>query len=1141
MCGIICVLSRKGDRATPTHDDIFHQFLEAQTLMEQASTDFTSAERAAEALEAVNTLLKGDAGVRAMVGSPELVDGVRAALAKLAPQVEKYEAALEASQDAHLIENASHTVSAIKDALWSISDDRLRTAREVSLLAGMHASEESLHGYLSIQQALSAIDRMEVRGRDSAGIGVVVWGHGLTEDVVLGDPALRNAFVPRHEDALFTSRSVRVEGDAWVFVYKAAAEIGELGDNTKTMRQHILQDALLRRVVSAKNAQVSVIGHTRWASVGIISEPNAHPVTGEEVNKKQPLVLAVLNGDVDNYADLKVEHDISVAASITTDAKVIPSLVARGLQVGQPLQQSFLNAVTQFDGSVAIAALSVDHPDSVMLALRGSGQGMCIGLAEDRFIVASEPYGTVEDTVNIVRMDGESLVSPDQPASRGQVIQLSASNAGNIAGMERVSYDGSSLPVTSNDVVDAGVTTRDIDRGTSPHFLLKEILEAPESFRKTLRGRIHEINGVCAADLDEDVLPKDVVKLLVARKIRRIRVIGQGTAAVAGSSMVALLNSLSEDAFDVDALTATEFSGFGLLPDMSDTLVIAVSQSGTTTDTNRTVDLARGRGAHVIAIVNRRNSDLAMRADGVLYTSDGRDLEMSVASTKAFYAQVAAGVLLSCAISAAAGVGSNQARHRVLNSLKSIPDAMREVIRERPQIAEAAHRFAPAKRYWAVVGNGPNAVSANEVRIKLSELCYKSISCDITEDKKHIDLSCEPMILVCAAGLVGGTAADVAKEIAIYKAHKATPIVVATRGDQRFDAASAVLMVPEVDPSVAFILSAMVGHLFGYEAALAIDATARPLREIRESIKEIAGTYTESTQVVTHIRRHAVQPAGRFFDALSMGQYDGTLEASTAVRLTSILYDVLSKDPIDAYQRHSGKVVTPAVLLDDLINALTKAIDELTRPIDAIKHQAKTVTVGISRNDEGLMDRALVQAVLAAGVSRDRLAYRTLKILADLDAAVLSVNGFTRYGIDGGEIDEANISIIERGGISLDLKSRVDGVARLVGTKHRVASNQEVLVARGRSDNRTVIFIPELKSGETTGITLLHVTFAQRLSASVMKSVLQGYDDRYNRLVDWVKETESEFRDDLLADIDVVDALILPISDTANRWRAQQS
>ena len=105
-----------------------------------------------------------------------------------------------------------------------------------------------------------------------------------------------------------------------------------------------------------------------------------------------------------------------------------------------------------------------------------------------------------------------------------------------------------------------------------------------------------------------------------------------------------------------------------------------------------------------------------------------------------------------------------------------------------PAIAEAARRFAPSKRYWAIVGNGPNVVAAEEVRIKLSELCYKSIACDVTEDKKHIDLSSEPLILVCAAGLVGGTADDVAKEVAIYKAHKATPIVIATEADERFAA-----------------------------------------------------------------------------------------------------------------------------------------------------------------------------------------------------------------------------------------------------------------------------------------------------------------------------------------------------------------
>ena len=1141
MCGIICVLSRETARLAPSRDQVRNLLNQADAALVAciaSGGNPAQASQAAQLLGSIDELLKGEPGVHALAGNRELVNDIELWLATVAPKVVSIESLFESNDSAALIETTSVVVSTIKDAVWAIGNDRLRTAREVETLAGVQASDSALNGYFAIQQALSAIDRMEVRGRDSAGVGVVVWGHGLTEKDVLTETSLHDGFMQRNADALFTSRSVRVENDVWTFVYKAAAEIGELGDNTTSMRREIHNDPLLRRVIAQQGARVTIIGHTRWASVGIISEPNAHPVTGEELSKPQPLVLAVLNGDVDNYADLKVEHDIHVAPSITTDAKVIPSLVARGLGEGASLHESFINTVSQFVGSVAIAAVSVEHPDKVMLALRGSGQGMCIGIAEDRFIVASEPYGTVEDTTRIIRMDGESLVDPDRPSSRGQIIELSSTDAGNLLGIRRFSYDGTEIPLVSEDVVDAGVTTRDIDRGDSPHFLLKEILEAPESFRKTLRGRIHDHDGFLSVDLDTDVIPSTIRAALASGKIKRIRIIGQGTAAVAGSSMVAVLNALHQDAFDVDALTATEFSGFGLSADLRDTLVVAVSQSGTTTDTNRTVDLARARGASVIAIVNRRNSDLAVRADGVLYTSDGRDIEMSVASTKAFYAQVAAGVLLSCAITEAANVGTKQARHRLLASLRTIPDAMRAVIGERESISQAAHRFAPAKRYWAVVGNGPNAVAAHEVRIKLSELCYKSISCDITEDKKHIDLSCEPLILVCAAGLEGGTAADVAKEIAIYRAHKATPIVVATAGDQRFDAASAVLAVPAVEPSIAFVLSAMVGHLFGYEAALAIDASARPLREMREEIKEAAIVVAEAADVVNAVSSRLEVPAGKFFDALLTGHYDGTLEASTSVRLTSILYDVLSRNPLDAYQRHSGKVVTPVVLLDDLTNALTRAIDELTRPIDAIKHQAKTVTVGISRSDEGLMDRALVQAVLKAGTSRDRLTYRTLKVLADLDAAIASVTGFTRYSVEGDDNTGATISIVERGGLSNDLKSRVDGVAHLVGTKHRVASNQEVLVARGRSDSRTVIFVPEVKSGHTTGITLLHVTFVSKLSAPVMKSVLQGYDDRYSRLVDWVEETESEFRDDLLADLNIADALIAPISETAERWRS---
>ena len=1123
MCGIICVLSRKADRPAPERDEVLGALDGGRRLLELR--DASRVGEAARVLATADTLLKGEPGVRALVGNRELVAGINAAVAAMLPMLAAIESDLEAADDAHAIEASAEGIAAVKDVLWSLRNDRLRTAREVEALAGLQATPGALDGYLAIQQALSAIDRMEVRGRDSAGIGVVVWGHGLTSDRL---PA-GVTWADRCDDPLFVSRSLRVTNDVWTFVYKAAAEIGELGDNTRAIRKQVLDDDVLRHVLAQPGARVTLIGHTRWASVGIISEPNAHPVTGEEVDRPSPLVLAVLNGDVDNYADLKVEHGISVAEPITTDAKVIPSLVARQLRDGVDLKDAFVATVTQFEGSVAIATVSASEPDRVMLALRGSGQGMCIGLAEDSFIVASEPYGTVEETTSLVRMDGE----------RGEIIELRATAAGRLAGMNRFLYDGTEAPVTDADVISAGVTTRDIDRGDAPHFLLKEILEAPESFRKTIRGRVHDREGLVVADLDEEVFPGFLRRELAEGKIKRIRIIGQGTAAVAGSSMVSLLVALTGDAIDVDALTATEFSGFGLSPDMSDTLVVAVSQSGTTTDTNRTVDLARGRGARVVAIVNRRNSDLVLRSDGVLYTSDGRDIEMSVASTKAFYAQVAAGALLSCAISDAANLGSPQLRSRVLGSLRRVPDAMRAVIEQRPAIADAARRHAPAKRYWAVVGNGGNAVAAHEVRIKLSELCYKSISCDITEDKKHIDLSCEPLILVCAAGLEGGTASDVAKEIAIYRAHKATPIVVATEGEQRFDAASAVLTVPEVDQSVAFILSAMVGHLFGYEAALAIDATARPLREVRETIRDVVATHDDAATLVSTVSQAVAPATARFRDALLTGQYDGTLEASTAVRLSSVLADLSSRNPLDSYQRQSGKVVTPAVLLDDLTEALTRAIDELTRPIDAIRHQAKTVTVGISRSDEGLMDRALVQAVVSAGASRDRLTYRTLKILADLDTAVASVNGFTRYRVEGGSSDDATITIIDRGGLSKDLKSRVDGTATLVGTKHRVARDQEVFVTRGRSDGRTVILVPEVKAGETTGITLLHVTFHPTLDAASMKSVLKGYDDRYNRLVDWVKETENEFRDDLLAHLGVADALIAPISEAAERWRAR--
>ena len=1129
MCGIVALVSRPSTREVPTPDEIL-ALLDGSLRADDISN-------MAEQLQRANSLLKGVPGVRALLDHRELALGITARLDRVDAVVAEEDATLESGVvTGDELERRATALIALRDAAWAIRNDRLRTANAVLELSGRDANPGSIAAYLMLQQSFSVLDRLEVRGRDSAGIHVYVWNHGLDR----ADATIAGLLAERSRDALFQNRAVRwIDGESPVlsFVYKAASEIGELGDNTRALRQAIVDDELLRRALANPAVRTSLVAHTRWASVGIISEPNAHPVNNEMSGVSDgPYVVAALNGDVDNHADLRIEHGLRFAHQITTDAKVIPAMVNRFGATGLDTVEAFRRTVSTFEGSVAIAAQATDDPERLLIALRGSGQGLMVGVAEDLFIVASEPYGVVEETTEYLRLDGEGAGTNGITDSKGQIVVLDGRRAGSLEGLHRMAYDGTELPVSANDLVRAEVTTRDIDRGEYPHFLLKEISEAPTSFRKTLRGRITEENGRLRATPGPRALPAELVARLRDGSFTKVRVIGQGTAAVAGQSCALVFDQLTDGRLDVDALTATELSGFGLRLDMSDTLVIAVSQSGTTTDTNRTVDLVRARGASVIAIVNRRGSDLCDKADGVLFTSDGRDVEMSVASTKAFYAQVAAGVLLASALSEIMGLGSDERRHELLDGLRHLPQAMTETLALRPQIADVAARLAPPKRYWAVVGNGANTIAAQEVRIKLSELCYKSISSDVTEDKKHIDLSCEPLILVCAAGLVGSTADDVAKEIAIYRAHKASPIVIATNDENRFDSAMAVIKVPATDPSLAFVLSAVVGHLFGYEAARAIDDLARSLREAREVVEHTVLMVDDGESVLGQLRGALRTASDKFRETLRVGSYDGHLEASTAVRLATMFRVVLDVNPVEAYQSETGKVGTPAALVDDLTLALTRAIEELTRPIDAIKHQAKTVTVGISRSDEGVLDRALVQEVINAGTGRDALSYRTLKVLADLDPAVEAVVGYTRYRIEG-EASAATISIVDRSGLSRDVPSRVERNPILVGTKRRVALEQAVLVARGRSDGRTVIFVPEVKAGATTGILLLHVKFHDFRPASVMRGVLQGYDRRYERLVDWVSETEGELRDDLLATIPVADLLIQPISEVADRWR----
>src|SRR6266540_4193960 len=596
MCGIIAVVRRPSDRQPPELAGLLDTVERVAAVIPSADPggggtprqagdgwDATRSrlDEAGKALDGVDRELHGAAGLACLLADPDGRARLDRLAAELERRVERLEAAIDAeaaAMPADALEAVNAALVGAKDGLWAIRRDRIASAAAVAALAGRHPGRAAMEAYGSIQIALAALDRLEVRGRDSAGLDVLVSGHGLD----LEAPDVAGLLTERVRDPLYTSGAVRAPGGQLGFVYKAASEVGELGDNTRRLRAAIAGDELLRRALERPEARALVLAHTRWASVGLINQANAHPLDQEEDGDptQRPYAVGVLNGDVDNYLELVASHGLRIPGEITT--------------------------VSELDGSVAIAAHTVAAPGQLLLALRGSGQSLNVGLTEDAFLVASEPYGLVAETDTYIRMDGEATaVEADGTAGvKGQIVVLDQDGAGTLEGIRRIDYQGNELPPGPDDLRRAEVTTRDIDRGAAPHYLLKEISEAPSSFHKTLRGRIRERDGRRVTNLGPEVLPPDLRERLGRGEIRRVFVIGQGTAAIAGRGVAAAMaDALAGAELRITAMPATELSGFGLDDDMRDTLVVAISQSGTTTDTNRTVDLLRARGAAVLAIV----------------------------------------------------------------------------------------------------------------------------------------------------------------------------------------------------------------------------------------------------------------------------------------------------------------------------------------------------------------------------------------------------------------------------------------------------------------------------------------------------------------------------------------------------------
>ncbi|MBM3460486.1 MAG: SIS domain-containing protein [Armatimonadetes bacterium] len=1042
-----------------------------------------------------------------------------------------------------------------RDLAWLMERDVLGAQKRVRALlpAGSLETRKARFEAWKLAAILENIGRMEVRGRDSLGLSILVsfGAEGFQQWLSEGGPAVD----ARRALPDFTSGAILVDEPhrCVVFTFKVAQEVGALGDNVAKLVEQINNDAIFWRALCDPPAATNMFSHTRWASNGIISEPNCHPVTSETVGGARrngaphgaACTLAALNGDVDNYqelcASLQSETGQMISPRITTDSKIIPVMIAHHLSRGAAdVRDAFCKAVSQFEGSVAIIMHTTADPHRTYLALRGSGQSLYVGIGPHGYVVASELYGVVEHTARFVRMDGTVERIPGKPETAGQVFVLDAQRIDGINGIEAWSFDGERIALDESHVKTAEITTRDINRGEHQHFLLKEISESPISVQKTLQGKFElatEPQRSVHMNLGEDALPGAIVERLKSGQIRRVLLIGQGTAAIAGAAVASMMErTLSASALSISAVKASELSGYRMHESLDDALIIAISQSGTTTDTNRTVDMARQRGAAAIAIVNRRNSDLVYKADGVLYTSDGRDIEMSVASTKAFYSQVVAGYLIALHMALILEVQSQEQVCQELEELSRLPDKMRKVLADSAPVKRFAESFATTKRDWAVVGSGSTRAAAEEIRIKLSELCYKSIATDFIEDKKHIDLSSEPLTLVCAAGLPLMALRDAVKEVAIFKSHKSLPIVICSEGFDAFEPyAAGIIYVPRASENASVLLNTLVGHLWGYYCARAIDrgaAVLRPARALAVQQLSEGGEFTSSAY-------QQVKTVGsRFQSELSGGLYNSSLSVDAGVQLSSLFLYFTGGRSLGQFSADFHAEGTPANVVERLVVALSRAIHELTRPIDAIKHQAKTITVGISRLEEAL-EGAIFSALREAGVSHEGLAYRDFAALRAITPATRQVLGVTVYEVRGlGTLGEpqagSTVRAVRKTGMSAQMHSRADDGHALFGTKESVVRHRSCYVGLGRRDHKPLAIVPILPSGQVEGLVLLHLEFDETLTADKKAAVLRDMQ-RYDDVRSQVTETDRDWDDRLLDAVPVRDLVTLPVDKLAEQ------
>ena len=539
------------------------------------------------------------------------------------------------------------------------------------------------------------------------------------------------------------------------------------------------------------------IAHTRWATHGKVTTENAHPHSAVTASG-MPIVL-VHNGTIENYAALRTWLEQKGHTFYgESDTEVLAKLVAE-MYDGE-LEAAVRAALQEVTGAYAIAVMCEGDPNTLVAARKGGP--LIIGLAKDAFIVASDQSAIVAHTTQVIHLEDYQLarmsVRHEDPADPHSdvVTEFQTTTLDNVEVTPRVRELEMSL--------------EEIELGGYPHFMLKEIMEQPESLRTCLNGRIDRREGrVVLGGLT--ALARDLVKA------RKMILTAQGTAYHAALVGEYLLEDLTR--IPAECEYASEFRYRN--PIIEDgTFVIVVSQSGETTDTLEALREARDRGASALGVVNVVGSSMSRDTDAGVYLRVGP--EIGVASTKAFLGQVAVLTMIALFIARRKHLSAD-ATARYLEQFDRVPDLIGRVLKQSEAIRDCVEQVCDREN-WLFLGRGYNFPVALEGALKLKEISYIHAEGMPAAEMKHgpIALIDEGMPVVFVATR-GSQYEKVVSNIEEVKARGGRIILVATEGDENirhYAEDGFVFEVPDVAEPLQPLLTTVPLQLLAYHAAV---------------------------------------------------------------------------------------------------------------------------------------------------------------------------------------------------------------------------------------------------------------------------------------------------------------------------------